>query len=282
MVIKAALVDVGGVCVGSPITGANDAEKLWGLPPHYINAHITAQGEGGAFQRLERGELPLETFYRQFGAELSNVETGNRAYRAYCQRTGRECPKLPTSLKIDGKELWMHMMKPALTPDPVIIAAINALRTSNKFRLAALTNNFVVPGAAVPPPQPIPSWSTLPPRRAVPFELLSQSLQEAAANPDSAGAPTELLKGMFDLFIESSVEKLRKPDPAFYQLALDRLGVKAEETVFLDDIGPNLAAAKKLGIHTIRVLPGRSIEAVKELEKVVGIPLRAELVAAKL
>ena len=44
----------------------------------------------------------------------------------------------------------------------------------------------------------------------------------------------------------------RKPDPKFFQLALDRLGVKAEETVFLDDIGHNLAAAAKMGIKTIR------------------------------
>jgi hypothetical protein len=121
------------------------------------------------------------------------------------------------------------MMKPALTPDPVIVGAINALRSafclppasahsadlvlptpaSNKFRLGALTNNFVVPGAAVPPPQTIPDWSSIPSRRAIPFKLLAQSFKEAAANPDTSGAPTELLKSMFDLFIESSVEKLR-------------------------------------------------------------------------
>jgi hypothetical protein len=89
MVVKCVLFDIGGVVVGSPITGANDAEKLWGLPDHYINAHITAQGHGGAFQRLERGELGLEDFYQQFGSELSNVETGNRAYRAYALRTGK-------------------------------------------------------------------------------------------------------------------------------------------------------------------------------------------------
>lgn len=29
----------------------------------------------------------------------------------------------------------------------------------------------------------------------------------------------------------------RKPNPAFYQIALDKLGVQAEETIFLDDIG---------------------------------------------
>lgn len=92
MAIKLVLFDVGGVIVGSPITGANDAEKLWGLPPHYINAHITARGHEGAFQRLERGELGLDEFYRLFGSELSDVQGGNRAYRRYCERIGKgEC-----------------------------------------------------------------------------------------------------------------------------------------------------------------------------------------------
>jgi len=44
----------------------------------------------------------------------------------------------------------------------------------------------------------------------------------------------------------------RKPDPEFYQHALDLLKVQASEVVFLDDIGPNLKAAQKLGITTIR------------------------------
>ena len=44
----------------------------------------------------------------------------------------------------------------------------------------------------------------------------------------------------------------RKPDPAFFRLALERVGVAADEAVFLDDIGHNLAAARKLGMHTIR------------------------------
>lgn len=96
----------GGVVVGSPIVGAGEAEKLWGLPLHYINAHITYQGEEkGAFQRLERGELALDDFYRQFGEQLSNVETGNLSYRAYCKKAGIPCPELPTKLSIDGKEV---------------------------------------------------------------------------------------------------------------------------------------------------------------------------------
>ncbi len=47
----------------------------------------------------------------------------------------------------------------------------------------------------------------------------------------------------------------RKPDPEFYEYALNLLKVKPSEVVFLDDIGPNLKAAQKLGITTIRKRP---------------------------
>ena len=48
---------------------------------------------------------------------------------------------------------------------------------------------------------------------------------------------------------------MRKPNDDIYQLALERLGVEANESVFLDDLGFNLKAAKQLGIRTIRVTP---------------------------
>ncbi|KAM0787116.1 hypothetical protein ACM66B_006371 [Microbotryomycetes sp. NB124-2] len=280
MTIKAVIFDIGGVCVGSPIEGVHAAERRYNLPHNYLNASITARGKRGAFQRLERGELDLDTFYKQFGDEMSDVETGNMAYKVYCERRGQHCPtNLPKKLGIDGKEMWAVMMQPASEPDRDIIEAINALRASGRFKIAALTNNFAVPGV----PKPATSSSSGPasqaeksqqPKRPVSFEQLKQSLHESRKDPNNAGAPNEMLKSLFDLFVESSVEGLRKPDPKFYQLALDRLGVKPEETVFLDDIGHNLVAAKKLGIKTIRVELKKSAEAVTELEKIVGMPLK--------
>ncbi|KAK4056123.1 hypothetical protein OIO90_002854 [Microbotryomycetes sp. JL221] len=281
MTIKAVIFDIGGVCVGSPIEGVNEAERLYNLPVNYLNASITARGKQGAFQRLERGELDLETFYRRFGQEMSDTTIGNQAYKVYCERRGKPLPtNLPHKLDINGKEMWAIMMKPATEPDQNIIEAINALR--GRFKIAALTNNFNVPGV---PKSATPTTSTkssqienpLKPKQIVSFEQLRESLHESRKDPNNAGAPNEMLKSMFDLFVESSVEGLRKPDPKFYQLALDRLGVKPNETVFLDDIGHNLVAAKKLGINTIRVELQKSAQAVDQLEKIVGIPLKRGL-----
>ena len=51
--------------------------------------------------------------------------------------------------------------------------------------------------------------------------------------------------------ILSYTDKLIKPDPAIYLLFLERFGLKADETVFLDDTLVNIEAAEKLGIHGI-------------------------------
>ena len=44
----------------------------------------------------------------------------------------------------------------------------------------------------------------------------------------------------------------RKPDPQFFLYACKVIGVEPNEAIFLDDIGMNLRAAKKLGMTTIR------------------------------
>lgn len=55
---------------------------------------------------------------------------------------------------------------------------------------------------------------------------------------------------MEDMVI-SGVEKVMKPDHRIFELALDRFGIKAEETVFIDDNPNNVKAAHELGIHGI-------------------------------
>lgn len=46
-------------------------------------------------------------------------------------------------------------------------------------------------------------------------------------------------------------DKVIKPDAAIYQLLLKRFGIRADETVFLDDMPENIKAAEAQGIHGI-------------------------------
>ena len=78
--------------------------------------------------------------------------------------------------------------------------------------------------------------------------------------------------GWFDVVIESSVVGVRKPDPAFYLLACEALGVEPSACVFLDDLGVNLKPARAMGMTTIKVVDPE--EALAELETAVGFSLR--------
>ena len=60
---------------------------------------------------------------------------------------------------------------------------------------------------------------------------------------------------MFDRFkdvVVSGAEKMVKPDAAIYRLALDRFGLEAERTVFVDDNADNVAGAKGVGLIALR------------------------------
>ncbi|HSX02985.1 MAG TPA: HAD-IA family hydrolase [Candidatus Saccharimonadia bacterium] len=59
------------------------------------------------------------------------------------------------------------------------------------------------------------------------------------------------LTEQFDDAIFSSEVGLTKPDKRIYWLALERLGVRPHEAVFIDDNAENVAAAARLGLHAI-------------------------------
>jgi putative hydrolase of the HAD superfamily len=60
--------------------------------------------------------------------------------------------------------------------------------------------------------------------------------------------------GLFDDVVDSSEVGFRKPDPAIFVLALERLGgLTPEQAVFLDDHPGNIAAAAELGIAAMLV-----------------------------
>ncbi len=115
---------------------------------------------------------------------------------------------------------------------PQMVAAIRACQTA--YQTACLTNNFTRAEA-----------------------VLSEEVAAVYA--------------LFDAVLESRVLGVRKPDPRFYQLACEALGVAPDECVFLDDLGVNLKPARALGMRTIKVTdPGA---ALRELGELVGLAL---------
>jgi FMN phosphatase YigB (HAD superfamily) len=54
----------------------------------------------------------------------------------------------------------------------------------------------------------------------------------------------------WDVIIDSSTVKLKKPDPKMFMLAQAKAGVKAEEILFVENSAMHVEAAKKLGWQT--------------------------------
>lgn len=70
----------------------------------------------------------------------------------------------------------------------------------------------------------------------------------------------------FDDLVISAEVGLAKPDSAIYHLALERLGVSAEGSVFIDDFESNITAAADVGMHAVLFeSPDQAISDVNQL-----------------
>ena len=59
---------------------------------------------------------------------------------------------------------------------------------------------------------------------------------------------------LFEVIVDSSEVGVRKPNPAIFAIALERLGgVAPERAVFLDDAEGNVEGARRAGLHAILV-----------------------------
>jgi 2-haloacid dehalogenase len=61
--------------------------------------------------------------------------------------------------------------------------------------------------------------------------------------------------------VVSAEERLLKPDPAIYQVFLQRFGQKAEDCLFMDDSRANVDSAAALGFSVIHVTPETDLRA---------------------
>jgi putative hydrolase of the HAD superfamily len=79
--------------------------------------------------------------------------------------------------------------------------------------------------------------------------------------------PVLPLDELFDTVVDSCEVGLRKPNPAIYRLACERLGVAPERAVLLDDIESNLRGAEVAGLRGIHVGPDPTpaVEALRAL-----------------
>lgn len=73
--------------------------------------------------------------------------------------------------------------------------------------------------------------------------------------------PTQPIFDRFRDIIVSGTEKLVKPDPAIYELAIARFGIDPAGALFIDDNASNVAAAEAAGIAAHRFEHAAALEA---------------------
>jgi putative hydrolase of the HAD superfamily len=80
---------------------------------------------------------------------------------------------------------------------------------------------------------------------------------------------------VWDSVVSSQEVGLKKPHPKIYQVALDQLGVKAQEAVFVGHLPAELKGAALLGIHTVafnKDAGARSDGEIKEFHDLLDLP----------
>ena len=161
------------------------------------------------------------------------MERGELDMESFFEPFERDCADAGQT--ISARRL-MESIGGSAGPRPIMLEAIRRIRDRGLLA-AALTNN----------------WAS------------------AEDSKDETPSGSKALAPHFDYFVESSVVGLRKPDPRIYEHALETIGIRAEQAVFLDDIGRNLKTARAMGMTTIKVDEPR--EALAALEALVGFRL---------
>jgi epoxide hydrolase-like predicted phosphatase len=234
--------------VVSPFQAILDYERNNSIPPGYINFSISKGAPTGAWQKLERGEIPLdENYYQEFKADLERKDFWEEYYRKVHSLGGEQTIgsfTIPPVPSIDAEKLFLTMMTQSKQPDPFMYPALKKLKASGKFKLAALSNNVIFPEG----------------------HFLRKISEDE-------------VRSIFEIFVGSSAVGMRKPERDIYEYTMEKIRsrwgreLQPEDVVFLDDIGGNLKTARSLGMRTIRVILGKTDDAVRELERVTGLKL---------
>ncbi len=82
------------------------------------------------------------------------------------------------------------------------------------------------------------------------------------------------LEELVDLIVYSHEVGMSKPDPRIYALTCERLGVRPEEMIFVDDVEPCVTGARDFGIHA--VLFQDNTQAIADIEALLRMPADAQ------
>jgi putative hydrolase of the HAD superfamily len=128
---------------------------------------------------------------------------------------------------------FRHMFFDALDPNAEMIALMRELKASG-LKMALLTNN-------------VKEWEPLW-RSMLPVDEI------------------------FEEIVDSAFVGCRKPEARIYELTLERIGMRAEECLFVDDLQTNCEGAEALGMSAVHFRSNE--QAIGEIRAAVGVSAR--------
>jgi putative hydrolase of the HAD superfamily len=104
--------------------------------------------------------------------------------------------------------------------------------------------------------------------------LTNNTVESTNSVEDARSVQIAEIMSRFDVIVESSKIGVRKPEPRFYEIACEMLGVEPADCVFLDDLGINLKPAAAMGMTTIKVTS--AAQAIADLTVILGLSSSSE------
>lgn len=180
-----------------------------------LNSPFDAIAQYARRQKLDRSAINRIILSSGENGAFAQLERGELTVDEFALPFQQDCVSAGFEHDaLDGSHLISQIIE-ACTPRPLMLHTLQLLQDEPAIRTAALTNNFIA---------------------------------QHGAFVDAANQ----IRPLFDVFVESAVEHIRKPDPAIYELTCKRLEIEPEHCIFLDDIGQNLKPARAMGMRTIK------------------------------
>lgn len=76
----------------------------------------------------------------------------------------------------------------------------------------------------------------------------------------------------FEVMVDGRTDGVYKPDPASYRLMVERMGMPAEDIVFIDDQPSNIEGAESVGIVCVHLDPTNPAPAFHRARTLLGLP----------
>lgn len=109
---------------------------------------------------------------------------------------------------------------------------------------------------------PLGLWTVAEPEAAAALQLAREAGLATAVVSNSNGTIRRILESLdlarhVDVILDSQEEGLEKPDPRFFQRALDRLGVAAADAAYIGDFySVDVLGARRAGMRAVLMDPG--------------------------